>query len=238
MPGCDVRMSRMQRRPQRVADRAPGGLAARAARFAALAILVLAGCTGARTPGTDAERTGAIDDAAGTDAVPGRDVGAISEAAAGSGQNLAQDLSGLHLGDAYVALPPEAAADPPVLAALAGNQRAREGQADVARFAETPNGMAVITVTRVAYADPGGAVAAYNTWQSEIGFAAAAERTLLDVGDRAERFDMGWPPLHAVAARAGTRFVLVEAAEGVPDAARAALLGDLARQALGPGAGE
>lgn len=89
-----------------------------------------------------------------------------------------------------------------------------------------------ITVTLASYADPSGALAAYNAWFAEIGFMPAAERAPLDLGEQAEHFDVGWPPLHAVIARAGPRFVIAEAGEGVPADRRGAILEDLVRSAL------
>jgi hypothetical protein len=89
-----------------------------------------------------------------------------------------------------------------------------------------------ITLTLASYPDPSGALAAYNAWFAELGFMPAAERVPLDLGEQAERFDVGWPPLHAVIARAGPRFVIAEAGEGVPAEQRGAILEDLVRSTL------
>jgi len=89
-----------------------------------------------------------------------------------------------------------------------------------------------MTLTLATYADPSGALAAYNTWFAEFGFMPAAERKALGIGDQAERFDVGWPPLHAAIARAGPRLVLAEAGEDVPADRRGALLEALARSAM------
>ena len=70
---------------------------------------------------------------------------------------------------------------------------------------------AAITVTVAEYPSRGAALTAYNGWFANHGFMAAAERRTLGLGDRAERFDVGWPPLHAVIALEANRFVLAEA---------------------------
>lgn len=79
---------------------------------------------------------------------------------------------------------------------------------------------AAITVTVAHYADAAGAQAAYNGWFATFGFMASAERTPLDLGTQAERFDAGAPPLHAGLARDDRRFVVVEAGPRVDGAAR------------------
>lgn len=91
-----------------------------------------------------------------------------------------------------------------------------------------------LTLTLASYAEPVGALAAYNRWFADFGFMAAAQRSTVELGPgiQAERFEVGWPPLHALVARSGSRFLLVEADEAVPAEARDALLDGLLRAAL------
>jgi hypothetical protein len=102
-------------------------------------------------------------------------------------------------------------------------------------FAHTTRPSAAITLTVATYPDPAGAHVAYNRWFAAIGFAPAAERAPLALGDAAERYYIGWPPLHALVARAGPRFVLVEASDAVPAEERGAVLEDVARDIVGAG---
>lgn len=89
-----------------------------------------------------------------------------------------------------------------------------------------------ITLTEARFDRTSGAIAAYNGWFATFGFPAAAERTPLPLGEAAERFDLAWPPLHALIVREGRRFLLLEADARIPDAARAAALERLAAEAL------
>lgn len=91
-----------------------------------------------------------------------------------------------------------------------------------------------LTLTLASYAGPVGALAAYNRWFADFGFMAAAQRSTVELGPgaQAERFEVGWPPLHALVARSGSRFLLVEADEAVPAEARDALMDGLLRAAL------
>jgi hypothetical protein len=99
------------------------------------------------------------------------------------------------------------------------------------RSAEEP--ARTITVTLAAYPDDVGPLATYNGWFAENAFMAAVERNTLELGDQAECFDVQWPPFHAVIARQGSHFALVEADTTVPlDQCRAlmtSLLESLAR---------
>lgn len=89
-----------------------------------------------------------------------------------------------------------------------------------------------ITLTEARFDRPSGAIAAYNGWFATFGFPASAERTPLPLGEAAERFDLAWPPLHALIAREGRRFLLLEADARIPDATRSAALERLAAEAL------
>lgn len=90
-----------------------------------------------------------------------------------------------------------------------------------------------ITLTVATYPGTVGALATYNGWFAEYGFPAAAERKSLDFGEAAERFDLEWPPLHAVIARDGARFALVIADGSLPAAIRTDAMEWLARAATG-----
>jgi len=81
----------------------------------------------------------------------------------------------------------------------------------VAVYRTTVEPPRTITATLVTYGDQVGAIAIYNRWFAENAFMAAAERNALDVGDQAECFEIQWPPFHAVIARGGSLFALVEA---------------------------
>lgn len=83
---------------------------------------------------------------------------------------------------------------------------------------------AAVTVTVAHYTDASGAQATYNQWFATFGFMPSAERAPLGLGEQAERFDAGAPPLHAAVARAGRRFALVEAGPSVDPAARSGVI--------------
>ena len=106
----------------------------------------------------------------------------------------------------------------------------------VTRYVPAANGpgaaAGALTATVATFADPGGAIGAYNGWFAAWGFPAVAERRALPIGEAAERFDLAWPPLHAVVARAGARFVLVEGDDALPAAARAPAMATLAAAGL------
>jgi len=84
-----------------------------------------------------------------------------------------------------------------------------------------------ITATLATYADEVGALAAYNGWFARNAFMAAVERNALDLGDQSECFNVEWPAFHAVTARQGGLFVLVEADTAVPIEACRALMAKL-----------
>jgi hypothetical protein len=73
-----------------------------------------------------------------------------------------------------------------------------------------------ITTTIATLADPVGARALYNNYFATNAFMASIDRHALDIGDQAECFDGQWPAFHAVIARKGRLFVLVEADIAVP----------------------
>lgn len=131
-------------------------------------------------------------------------------------------------------LAPAAASSSPVLDRLRRSPRTTPVSATVAVYIDAPavEARPAMTLTQAVYADSVGAMAAYNAWYAAFGFMPSAERTPLDIGDQAERFDAGWPPLHAVVARAGTRFVVAEADGRVPAERRNALIEELARAAV------
>lgn len=131
-------------------------------------------------------------------------------------------------------LAPAVASSSPVLDRLRRSPRTTPVSATVAVYIAVPSvePRPAMTLTRAIYIDSVGAMAAYNAWYAAFGFMPSAERTVLDMGDQAERFDAGWPPLHAVVARAGTRFVVAEAGDAVPLERRNALIEELARAAL------
>ncbi len=90
-----------------------------------------------------------------------------------------------------------------------------------------------ITLTTTTYATTAGALATYNGWFAEYGFPAAAERKSLNFGDAAELFDLEWPSLHAVIARADRRFALVVADRAIPASLRSEAMESLARAGIG-----
>lgn len=123
---------------------------------------------------------------------------------------------------------------PPALATLTAGVVPTPVALDVVRYAAEgagPDG-AAITRTVAAFASPAGALGAYNGWFARYGFPAVAVRVELDLGDAAERYDMGWPPLHAVLVRQGERFVLVEADDALPEPTRAPAMATLAAGGL------
>jgi hypothetical protein len=86
----------------------------------------------------------------------------------------------------------------------------------VGRYQSSGEPTRSITVTLATYPDDVGPLAAYNGWFAENAFMAAVERNALELGDQAECFDVQWPPFHAVIARQGPLFALVEADTSVP----------------------
>jgi hypothetical protein len=120
----------------------------------------------------------------------------------------------------------------PVLDRLAATASVTPTESSVLAFTRENEPRAAITVTRATYTGAREAMTAYNAWFAEYGFIAAAERSALDVGDQAVRYEVGWPHLHAVVARSGARLVLVDAAPAVPPARAADVMERLARAAV------
>lgn len=100
-------------------------------------------------------------------------------------------------------------------------------------YLDTADPRAAVTVTVVTYPDSKGALILYNGYFAERAFHAAADRRRLPLGDEALGVELPWPPLHAVYARRGPRFVLAEASDQLaPPERRRAALEALAAQAL------
>ena len=90
-----------------------------------------------------------------------------------------------------------------------------------------------LTVTVVTYAEPKGALMLFNGFIAQRAAMPSADRRDLAIGDQAEGAEMGWPPYHAVYARDGRRFILVEASDAFgPPSRRAAALEALAQGLL------
>lgn len=90
-----------------------------------------------------------------------------------------------------------------------------------------------LTVTVVTYAEPKGALMLFNGFIAQRAAMPSADRRDLAIGDQAEGAEMGWPPYHAVYARDGRRFILVEASDAFgPPSRRAAALEALAQGPL------
>jgi len=125
--------------------------------------------------------------------------------------------------------------EPPALATLTAGIVPTPVALDVVRFVGAEG--AAITRTLATFGSSAGALGAYNGWFARYGFPSVAVRTALPLGEAAERYDLGWPPLHAVLVRDGTRFVLVEGDDALPEATRAPALATLAAAALAEASG-
>lgn len=97
-------------------------------------------------------------------------------------------------------------------------------------FTDAAGGRAAVTATLVSYAEPKGARMLFNGFVAERTSMPSADRRDLAIGDQAEGAEMGWPPYHAVYAREGLRFVLVEASDAFgPSQRRSTVLEALAK---------
>lgn len=100
-------------------------------------------------------------------------------------------------------------------------------------YTDKTNSRAAVTATLVSYAEPKGARMLFNGFVAERTSMPSADRRDLAIGDQAEGAEMGWPPYHAVYAREGLRFVLVEASDAFgPSQRRSTVLEALAKALL------
>lgn len=138
----------------------------------------------------------------------------------------ADPLSGLRPG------PASQVADPALAAVIASRAI---GAVAIRRtvYTDETNSRAAVTATLVSYAEPKGARMLFNGFVAERTSMPSADRRDLAIGDQAEGAEMGWPPYHAVYAREGLRFVLVEASDAFgPSQRRSTVLEALAKALL------
>jgi len=125
-------------------------------------------------------------------------------------------------------------AAPPALSTLTAGVVPTPVVLDVVRFtvAGAPGATGSITRTVATFGSPSGALGAYNGWFARYGFPAVAVRAQLGLGDVSERYDLAWPPLHAVLVRQGEVFVLVEGDDTIAAEVRAPAMATLAAEGL------
>lgn len=203
-----------------------------------LAALGVAACAPALGPDAEVEVGAGLEDQAGDEVGSGDDVEVGDEARAGAGvvppprgfrlaertEHAPRMLSALVRSESTTPLRVSTSVFVP-----AASDGVPEGSEATGASASASG---AITLTVATYATTAGALATYNGWFAEFGFPAAAERTSLDFGEAAERFDLVWPPLHAVIARDGEHFSLVVGDAELLDALRSEAMEALARAGL------
>jgi hypothetical protein len=134
-------------------------------------------------------------------------------------------------------VPVEAALPAPLATVAAELPMARDFEYRVRVYGSTGEPGRVVTATLMAFTGKAGALAMYNGWFARFGFLPAVERRVLEIGDQAELFELGWPALHVALAREGELLAFAEAGPGVAPAERAGLLAAALAEGLAAGLG-